>query len=168
MNSSKLSSIFSNIDWEKLVISLLICNATGLISLYFTMPAIFSWYGSLIKPWFTPPNGVFATSWSIIYILMGISLYLVWEKGWGRRDVKISMAFFGVQLVLNFLWVFFFFGMQSLFLGLIDAILLWLAILVTMWYFYGISKISGLLLIPYFLWVAYAVLLSYYFLVLNP
>jgi benzodiazapine receptor len=132
-----------------------------------TMPSIFKWYESLVRPWFVPPNYVFAISWSILYILMGISLYLVWEKGLSHPKVKVGIGFFGLQLVLNFLWTVFFFGMRSLFLGMVDAVLLWLTIFVTICYFYGISKKAAYLLIPYLLWVSFAVVMSYYFLVLN-
>lgn len=168
MNKNKLNAYFNNVDWLKLIASIVICNATGLSGLFATMPSIFSWYESLVRPWFVPPNWVFATSWSILYILMGISLYLIWKRGLNQPKAKIALGFFGLQLVLNFLWTVFFFGMRSLFLGMVDAILLWLAILITIWCFYGISKKAAYLLIPYLLWVSFAVIMNYYFVILNP
>ncbi|WP_406661045.1 TspO/MBR family protein [Methanolobus sp. ZRKC3] len=168
MNSTELNTYFNNIDWKKLVVSILICNVAGLAGLFFTMPLVFGWYESLVRPSFVPPNEVFGTAWSVLYILMGISLYLVWEKGWSERKVKVAMGFFGIQLFLNFLWPVLFFGMQSLVLGLVDVILLWFAILVTIRYFYAISKKAALLLVPYIMWVSFAVIMNYYFVILNP
>ncbi len=151
----------------KLIASIGICLAAGVIGSIFTSPAITGWYVTLQKPFFTPPNWVFGPAWTTIYILMGIALFLVWDKGIQYRKVKLSMGVFGVQLVLNFLWSILFFGMQNPFYALIEVIILWFAILATILVFYGIDRRASLLLVPYILWVSFASLLNYYVWILN-
>jgi tryptophan-rich sensory protein len=99
---------------------------------------------------------------------MGIALFLVWQKGFERRDVKIAMAVFGVQIILNVLWSVIFFGFRSITGGLIEIVFLWIAILVNIIVFYKISKTAGLLLVPYIIWVTIASYLTYTIYLLNP
>jgi tryptophan-rich sensory protein len=99
---------------------------------------------------------------------MGIALFLVWREGFERRDVKIAILVFAIQLVLNFFWTIIFFGFGSLIGGLIEIIFLWIAILINIILFYRISKIAGLLLVPYIIWVTIASYLTYTVYLLNP
>lgn len=145
-----------------------VCLLAGAVGSLFTTPAIPTWYATLVKPALNPPSWVFGPVWTVLYILMGIALYLVWIKGWERKDVKVAMAIFGVQLILNVLWSYLFFGLQSPFLALIEIVLLWIAILMTILAFYRVSVPAAVLLVPYILWVTFASYLNYGIYVLNP
>ena len=152
----------------KLVISIVICQLAGLIGSFFTVPSIPTWYPTLKKPPFTPPNWLFAPVWTTLFLLMGISAFLVWHKGINDRQVRISLSIFGAQLILNILWSVMFFGLKSPLAGFIDISILWLAILFTILNFFKISKTAGILLIPYILWVSLAAALNISIVILNP
>jgi len=154
-------------DIPAVLASILLCQAAGLIGSVFTAPAIPTWYASLKKPFFTPPSWIFAPVWVTLFTLMGISLYIVWKKGLGRREVRRGVSLFGVQLALNVLWSVVFFGMHSPLYGLVIIVLLWAVLLATVVAFYRISKPAGMLLIPYFLWGSFASVLNLAILVLN-
>ncbi len=151
-----------------LIITVAICLAAGVIGSFFTTPHIPTWYADLNKPWFTPPSWVFGPVWTILYILMGISLFLVLREDWERRDVQIGTAVFGIQLVLNILWSYLFFGLRSPLYGLIGIVALWIAILATIVWFFRISRPAAILLVPYIAWVSIATALNYSIYVLNP
>ncbi len=140
----------------QLVISIILCQLAGTIGLIFTKPAILSWYVSLKKPFFTPPEWVFGPVWIFLYILMGFAAFLVWRKGRHQKQTWNALILFGIQLVLNALWSFLFFGLRSPLIGLIEISILSVVILLTIQSFLPISRVAGLLLIPYFLWVAFA------------
>lgn len=150
--------------WFKLIISILVCQMAGVIGSIFTGPSIPIWYAGLQKPAFAPPNWVFAPVWITLFTLMGVSLYLVWEK---RKNIKVPLILFGIQLILNIVWSLLFFGLQSPFYALIEIIILWIAILLTILSFYKISKRAGILLLPYISWVSLAAILNYYIWLLN-
>jgi benzodiazapine receptor len=99
---------------------------------------------------------------------MGISLFMVWQKRVDHPQAKTALFFFLIQLILNALWSIAFFGFRSPLLGLIDIVLLWIAILLTIKSFFGISKTTGLLLLPYLLWVSFAFVLNFSLWILNP
>jgi tryptophan-rich sensory protein len=147
------------IDILKLVGSLILCQLAGFIGSLFTTPAIPTWYKTLNKPSFTPPNWIFSPVWISLFILMGISLFMVWRRQ-GHPQVKTASIFFFVQLILNILWSVGFFGLRSPLLGFIEIILLWIAILLTIQNFLKVSKMAGLILLPYLLWVSFAALLN--------
>lgn len=148
-------------DTEKLIISIFICLFAGFIGSYFTMPAIPTWYAALQKPSFAPPNWVFFPVWTSLFIMMGISLFLVWQKGWENQKVKIAIYIFAGQLVLNALWSVAFFGLRSPIAGLIEIIILWIAIVATILSFMKISRTAAYLLIPYILWVSFAAFVNF-------
>jgi benzodiazapine receptor len=152
----------------KLVASIILCQLAGLIGSLATVPSIPTWYESLKKPSFNPPNWIFGPVWTGLYTLMGISLFMVWQKRADHPQVKTALFFFFIQLILNALWSVAFFGLRSPLLGLIDIVLLWIAILLTIKSFFGISKTAALLLLPYILWVSFAVLLNFSLWILNP
>jgi len=151
----------------KLAISVLICLLAGFLGSIFTTPSIPTWYASLAKPSFNPPNWLFAPVWTMLFILMGISAFLVWQKGLKKKGVKKALGFFLAQLIFNVLWSFFFFKFHSPFLALLDIIILWFLILLTIFKFFKINNTAGLLLIPYLLWVSFASILNYFVYKLN-
>ena len=150
----------------KLVASVLLCQIAVFLGSLFTTPAISTWYATLKKPFFTPPNWIFSPVWISLFVLMGISLFLVWRRQ-DHPGVKTALIFFFVQLILNILWSAAFFGLRSPLLGLIDIVLLWIAILLTTQHFLKVSKFAGVLLIPYLLWVTFAALLNFSLWFLN-
>ncbi len=154
-------------DIWRLIISLALCQLAGIIGSIFTTPAIPTWYASLKKPGFSPPNWVFGPVWITLYVLMGIALFLVWRKGLDIRYVKSGVMFFGVQLTFNVLWSVVFFGLKSPLGGLLVISILWILILLTMLEFYKVSELAGALLMPYLLWVSFATILNSSLYLLN-
>jgi benzodiazapine receptor len=148
-------------DIVEAVVSIVVCQGAGLIGSVATFPSIPTWYASLDKPPFNPPNWVFGPVWTTLYTLMGIAAFLVWRKGIRNREVKIALGIFIIQLVLNTLWSVIFFGLNSLAGGLVVIVVLWIAILLTIITFFRISKVAGALLIPYILWVSFATILNF-------
>ncbi|MEM3586842.1 MAG: TspO/MBR family protein [Candidatus Jordarchaeaceae archaeon] len=127
-----------------------------------------SWYQFLVKPLFSPPNWLFAPVWTILFLLMGIAAYIVWSEGWEKRDVKIALSVYGVQLVLNLLWSVLFFGLRSPFYGFLEITVLWMVIILNILVFYRVSRKAAYLLIPYIIWVSFAAILNYSIWQLNP
>ena len=153
---------------SKFLISTIGCELVGIAATPFTIAAIPTWYQTLQKPSFSPPNWIFGPAWTILYFLMGVAAYLVWIKGLEKKAVKNVLSFFIAQLVFNFLWSILFFGLHSKVLGLIDILILWTLILITIIKFYKISKLASYLLIPYILWVSFATILNLSIVLLNP
>ena len=151
----------------RFIISVIVCELIGIAATPFTLASIPSWYAHLAKPSFSPPNWVFGPVWTLLYLLMGISFYLIWKRGLKKTKVKTAVAFFGVQLGLNFVWSVLFFGFRSPLLGLIDILALLTFIIMTMKYFWPLSKTAFYLLVPYLLWVSFATLLNTSILFLN-
>lgn len=144
----------------KLVVSVVVCLAAGAIGSVFTRSAIPTWYATLVKPPFNPPNWLFAPVWTLLYILMGVSAFLVWRKGLENRQVRAALIIFLVQLILNALWSVVFFGLESPLYGLIVIVILWAAILITVIMFFRISRLASILLWPYLAWVSFAAILN--------
>jgi len=162
------SSLFGLRDPIKLVIAIVVCNLAGFLGSFVTQTGPGSWYAQLVKPEINPPSFVFAPVWTTLFILMGIALYLVWMEGTNRWVVRRALTIFGVQLGLNILWSYVFFGLQSPLLGLVDIVFLWLAIAATIFAFTKVNRTAAYLLIPYILWVTFAAFLNYRILLLNP
>lgn len=148
-------------------VSILICELAGIIGSVFTTASIPTWYAGLKKSPLNPPNWIFAPVWITLYALMGISAYLIYEKGMGKKEVKTALAVFAVQLVFNTLWSIVFFGAHLMFAAIVVIVLLWMMILVSIWLFHRISKTAAYLLIPYILWVSFATVLNISLYVLN-
>jgi tryptophan-rich sensory protein len=140
----------------KLVVSILATFSAGGIASLFTFKAIPSWYAGLKKPPYTPPNWVFGPVWTTLYILMGISVFLIWQNGLAISGASLAFTLFWIQLVLNALWSIVFFGMKSKEGGVITIIVLWFLILATMITSFRVSGWAGALLIPYIVWVSIA------------
>ncbi len=150
-----------------LIGSILIPLLIGYLGAIVTIPQITTWYSTLSKPWWSPPNWLFGPVWTTLYLLMGVALFLVWREGWHRRDVRFAILIFGVQLVINLLWSVVFFSFHALFGSFIIVMLLWLAILANIIAFLIISKWAGFLLVPYIVWVSIASYLNYSVYLLN-
>ncbi|MBI2084227.1 MAG: tryptophan-rich sensory protein [Candidatus Aenigmarchaeota archaeon] len=150
----------------KLAISILIPLAVGFLGSLFTTPSIGTWYTTINKPAFNPPDWIFFPVWTTLFILMGISLYLVWENS-TKKSGKRSFYIFGIQLTLNLLWSILFFGMHKPLYALIDIAVLWVAILLTLLEFRKFSKTASLLLLPYLAWVTFATVLNFSIVLLN-
>lgn len=148
----------------KLIFAIGICLGAGILGSFFTVSSPsaggLTWYFTLNKPFFSPPNWVFGPVWTILYILMGISLYLVWIK----REVP---GIFWIQLILNALWSMIFFGLKNPSAALIDIIALWIAIVLTIKAFSKINKLAANLLYPYLAWVSFASVLNLAIVLLN-
>lgn len=150
----------------KFIMSEVVCLFAGFMGSVVTTPSIPVWYTGLNKPAFSPPNWIFMPVWTALYVLMGISLYIVWEKD-VKGSSKNAISIFILQLLLNILWSAVFFGLHSVAAGLAVVILLWIAIYFTILNFLPISKAAANLLIPYILWVTFATLLNLSLLIMN-
>jgi translocator protein len=151
----------------KIAIWVVICLVVGYVSSMYTRSSITTWYPTLEKPFFNPPNWLFAPVWIMLYILMGVSAGLVWQKIDTQKElVKKGLFFFTIQLILNGFWSVLFFGWNNILLSLIEIILLFLFLFETYLTFKKLDKTSSLLLIPYMVWVIFASILtaSIYFL----
>jgi benzodiazapine receptor len=140
----------------RLIICIIASFAAGGIGSLFTFKAIPTWYAGLKKPPYTPPNWVFGPIWTTLYILMGISVFLVWQKGLATDGAMLAFILFWIQLAFNALWSVIFFGMKSKEGGVIIIIVLWLLILATIIASFRVSGWAGALLIPYIVWVSIA------------
>ena len=151
----------------KLIGFILACEILGSIGSLATAPAIRGWYQTLVKSPLNPPNWVFGPVWTLLFALMGIALFWVWEKGLKKKPVKEALIYFGLQFTANIIWSFLFFGAKLPGMAFADIIILWLLILATIIKFYRISKPAGLILIPYLLWVSFASFLNWSVVILN-
>ena len=163
----KLEQSFKLSEIPKIVVALLIPLIVGFLGSIATTSQISTWYATLVKPLWAPPNWVFAPVWTTLFILMGIALYLVWRQGLERKDVKFAILIFGVQLVLNLLWSVVFFSFHAILGAFIVILILWIAIFANIIAFYVISKPAGILLVPYIIWVSIASYLNYTIYLLN-
>jgi benzodiazapine receptor len=147
----------------KLVGSVLLCEAAGATGSIYTYDSVRDWYPMLEKPSFTPPSWVFGPVWTMLYAMMGVSLYLASQcRTEENHDLwQASRVLFGIQLVLNVLWSYVFFGRRSAGWALVEILFLWVAIVATTWAFSKISRTAGLLLLPYLLWTSFAVVLNH-------
>ncbi|NLV27603.1 MAG: tryptophan-rich sensory protein [Methanomicrobiales archaeon] len=139
----------------------------GFIGSYFTISQVTGWFVTLNKPWFSPPNWVFAPAWTILYILMGLSWWFVLKSGFEKPSVRRATFWFLIQLAVNLLWSIVFFGMESPAGALGVIFLLLFLILVNMHYFRFVSRCSVYLLIPYLCWTSFATLLNAMIVILN-
>ena len=151
----------------RLLICILACFAAAGFGSIFTSKAIPDWYRGLKKPPYTPPNWVFGPVWTVLYILMAVSVFLVWQKGLNAPGVTTAFTLFWIQLAANALWSYVFFARRSIAGGIINIIILWLLILATIIASFSVSTIAGILLIPYIIWVSIATYLNIGIRVLN-
>lgn len=154
--------------YVKISIMVFICLTVGYLSSMVTQTSIKTWYPTIVKPIFNPPNWVFAPVWTLLFVLMGIAAGMVWNKLDSNKElVKKGLLFFSIQLVFNALWSYLFFGMQNIFLAAIEIFILLLLIYETYVVFKAIDRKASYLLIPYMLWVGLAAILNVSILYLN-
>lgn len=144
----------------KLVISIALPVVVGALSGFFTTTGVGSWYQTINKPSWNPPGWIFGPVWTTLYVLMGIALYQVWRSP-GTKARNTALLFFAVQLILNFFWSFIFFNKQNIGGALMEIIVLWVFILLTIFAFARINKLAAWLLVPYISWVSFATILTY-------
>jgi benzodiazapine receptor len=144
-------------------------NIIGLgfwILLTFSVAAIASqfkpgeWYMILVKPTWTPPGWLFGPVWGILYLAMSISAWLIWRQR-VKLKVHLPLGFYLIQLLLNGLWSWIFFGQRLIGIALIDIVVLWVMIAITIVCFWRISRTASILLMPYLLWVSFAAALNF-------
>ena len=140
----------------------------GSIGAFFTTPVISTWYKTLNKPAFNPPNALFGPAWTILFILIGISLFFILESGLKNKKMPgKAILIFTIQMILNVFWSISFFGLKSPLLGFIDILLLDAAVIYMIIEYYKIRKEAAYLLIPYALWILFATILNFSILILN-
>lgn len=154
-------------DLPKLIVSVIGCELVGFLGTPFTISSIPTWYATLNKPPFAPPNWIFGPVWTLLYFLMGVAFYLIWKQGWQKKKVKTAGTYFLAQLGFNFIWSPIFFGLRSPLLGLVTILAMWTLIVITIKKFYPLSKPAAYLLIPYLLWVSFATILNASIVILN-
>jgi len=149
------------------ILSLGICLFASYIAACYTTPSL-GWYTGLIKPDLTPPAWIFAPVWTVLYVMMGLSLYRVVTSGMNNKDVRLGFAFFMFQLLLNVGWSYVFFGLHSTFFGFIGLVALWAILLCTIIQLLRFSVAAAVLLLPYLFWITFAAFLNYMIMTLNP
>ena len=155
-------------SFPQLLIAIAICEFAGAIGAIFTAPSIPIWYEGLVKPSLTPPGWVFAPVWTILFALMGVSLWLITEKADQMKTRRLAHQVFVFQLALNVAWSFIFFGLHSVGAAAIELISLWLVVFAVMLVFARISRRAVWLLVPYLAWITFAFYLNMGLWVLNP
>lgn len=143
-----------------LIIAVALSFVPGIVGSLFTAPAIPAWYDGLVKPAFNPPGWVFGPIWTVLYLMMGIALFLIIRGGLSVRRIKVAAVVFAVQLFLNGLWSYIFFGLRSPGWALAEIAVLWISIAVCLVLFLRISRAAGILLVPYLGWVTFATVLN--------
>ena len=154
-------------DLGALIMCIGLCFAVAAIGSAVTMPAIGTWYASLNKPAWNPPGWVFGPVWSVLYLSMGVSVWLVWRKA-GFSGGSVALSLFAVQLALNCIWSGLFFGLRQPWLAFGEIILLSCAILATIISFARVSPLASILLVPYLVWVTFAAALNFTIARMNP
>ena len=149
------------------IISIAITLSIGAFGGFATAKSVKTWYPTLTKPSFNPPNWLFAPVWTLLYILIGISAYLVWMKRDRIIHFQRTVAIYFIQLILNLAWSFIFFYLHEIGFALAEIIMLLIMIIVNAIIFYKIDKWAGLLFIPYIIWVSFASFLTYNIFILN-
>jgi translocator protein len=151
----------------KIILCIMIPLGIGGISGFFTASNIPTWYATLNKPWFSPPNYLFGPVWTSLYIMMGIALYLIIESNANEPLKRKAYMYWGIQMILNFLWSIIFMHFHQIGLALIEIIAMWVMILMTILTFSKINKTAAYLLVPYISWVSFATILNFSIFMLN-
>ncbi|MFZ3301505.1 MAG: TspO/MBR family protein [Microgenomates group bacterium] len=149
-------------SWPKLIFSILLAQSAGAVGTIFTFDAIPTWYATLVRPSFAPPNWLFGPVWTILYTLIGISLYLIWT------NKKGSLKLFLSHLFLNAIWSPIFFGAKNLGLAFFVILLMDITLIVIIKNFYRLNKVAAIILVPYLMWISFATVLNFSFWQLNP
>ena len=145
--------------WLPLTLILLVTFLAAAIGAFATSTSVATWYPTLQKPAWTPPNWLFGPVWTTLYALMAIAVWRVWQAG-SPVESRHTFRLYGAQLALNALWSILFFGLQRPGAALIDSIVLWLILIRLLVYFRNRDRLAALLWSPYVLWVSFATLLN--------
>ncbi|GIM27674.1 tryptophan-rich sensory protein [Clostridium polyendosporum] len=164
MNVFKVNNKYNIGD---LIISLIITLGGATVIGWFTSNLSKTQYNELVKPVFAPPSWVFEVIWPVLYILMSIAAYRIYQLKKQGVDVGNALKLYAVQLILNFIWPFIFFAKKLYGISFIEIVILWMFILLTFLKFLKLDKRAGLLLIPYILWVTFAAILNFFIWALN-
>ena len=151
----------------KIIIAVALCMGLGFLSGMSTTEAITGWYATVNKPPFNPPNWIFAPVWTILYIMMGVAVAMIWDLGWERKEVKVAVGLFIFQFIINLIWSPAFFGLEKPLIALFIIIILWILIVICIQQFKKLKPLAGNLLIPYLLWVSFATVLNFSIWYLN-
>ncbi|MCF2524168.1 TspO/MBR family protein [Bradyrhizobium sp. G127] len=144
----------------RLILCLLLCVGIGILGSIVTRPEIPVWYAGLAKPWWTPPPAVFPVAWTILYILIAVSLWRLWDRAAPSPARASAITWFMIQLALNAAWSPVFFGWHGTRTALVTIIALLIAIVMTMIAASRADKPAAWLLTPYLAWIAYATTLN--------
>ncbi len=145
----------------KFIVAVAIPLIVGGASGFFTVTDVDSWYQTINKPVWNPPNWIFGPVWTTLYVLMGIALFIIWKSDTSTELKKIAFVLFAIQLVFNFFWSFIFFNQHLVGWALIEMTVLWVFILLTIFSFAQVDKIAAWLLVPYISWVSFALILNF-------
>ena len=151
----------------RFIAALILCEGAGAIGTIFTISAIPAWYSHLNKPVFSPPNWLFGPVWTILYALLAVCLFILWNKISQNKKAKTAVCLFLGSLFLNAIWTPIFFGLRNPIAGFVVIILMWLSINAMIFYFYKIDKTASLILISYWCWVTFASVLNLAIVILN-
>jgi len=159
-------------NYVQLFFAIALSQSAGLLGTIFTASSVTTWYPTLVKPALNPPSWVFGPVWTILYVLMGVAAYMVWRvyetsSGAKKHFARMALVLFGLQLALNAWWSIIFFGQQQLGFALLEIVVMWFAIVATIYYFAKLSRTAAWLLVPYLLWVSFASYLNYSLWMLN-
>lgn len=154
------------ISWEKFALAFVLPFLAAYVGSSFTFESIPTWYATLQKPFLSPPNWIFGPVWTLLYLLMGVSFYLILATK-TKKAKGMAIELFLIQLTLNALWSILFFGLKNPFLAFVEILFLWTAILLTILSFSKISKPAAQLLYPYIIWVSFASYLNLSVWVMN-
>lgn len=145
----------------RILIAVGVCLLAGAIGSFATQTSVNTWYTTIQKPLFNPPNWLFAPVWTILFLLMGVSAGMVWNKGFYHKWVKTALYHFGFQLLLNIAWSLVFFGLNEIFGALLIVLALLVVLIFTFKWFKVVNKMAAYMLIPYIFWVVFASVLNF-------
>jgi benzodiazapine receptor len=165
---ARSSSAVRRFDWRSLVFWIVLCELAGIVGSVFTATAIPTWYQTLTRPSFSPPNWLFGPVWITLYLLMGIAIALVRQRKNMKGAVQSATTLFVVHLAANAVWSPIFFGAKNIPLAFINIGFIWVSLILLIFRFYAIEKKSAYLLLPYLAWISFATVLNYHFWLLNP
>lgn len=143
-----------------LLLFLILCFSIAGAGAYFTAKSVTTWYVTLKKPCFNPPSWLFGPVWTVLYICISVSGWLIWIEG-DRKSVKVLLIVYFIQLFFNGIWTPLFFGLHNPFLAFIDICFLWFSIGIFIYLSWNISIIASILFIPYWCWVSFASILNF-------
>lgn len=144
------------------------CELVGVMGAWFTAPAILTWYATLTKPVFNPPNWIFGPVWTTLYAMMGIAAYRIWRIGVEKSAARNAIVLFFIHMLFNAIWSPIFFGAHNIPLAFADISLTWITLIFVIFRFAVWDRLSAYLLLPYLAWVSFASVLNYNLWLLNP